>query len=343
MGIQVHAIKLIDKTLEKFTTPNDEVQIIDWGNSYIKPSTQEWINDENNKNYKLNYSQAIPNFQIRRPKDHSNAWVSGDFFKSHKYKYNAIDLNGKEESFEIDLRQDITRYSIPGSDGYSMLEGIINFANIIIDCGTSEHVNNQYYNFKNAYNILKIGGYAVHCLPKKGYWKDHCKYKYEKKFFKQLAKLCDYEIIELFEYEESEYRADICCVFKKKKNSKFPSIKEFKKIPIHVEKGEEFNDRKLYGYAYKKGKLRLFKTQCPNCNHYIEAIAEKEKDSMLYLLSQLREAEASVPPSQDIIYFNRSQSCPRCGHTFNAHVRRNELRKMWDRLQKYETNNEWPE
>jgi len=32
MGIQVHAIKLIDKTLEKFTTPNDEVQIIDWGN-----------------------------------------------------------------------------------------------------------------------------------------------------------------------------------------------------------------------------------------------------------------------------------------------------------------------
>jgi len=354
MGIQVHAIKLIDKTLEKFTTPNDEVQIIDWGNSYIKPSTQEWIVDENNKNHKLSYSRAIPNFQIRRPKDHSSAWVSGDFFKSHKYKYNAIDLNGKEESFEIDLRQDITRYSIPGSDGYSMLEGVINFADIIIDCGTSEHVDSQYYNFKNVYNILKVGGHVVHCLPKKGYWGSHCKYKYEKDFFKQLGELCNYEIVELFEYEESEFRVDICCVFKKQQNSKYPTKNKFKKLPIYVEKGESFNDRSLYSYAYGGGGLNLGLIPCLTCKHKggprrgaASFIIQKNDEQIIPLLHQFdlimenHQYTNSNPNTR--VNFDEGfgmVSCPlpKCKSPIPISITIGEIPKMIEKIKRFSTN-----
>ena len=346
MGIQVHAIKLIDKTLKKFTIPNDEVQIVDWGNSYIKPSTQHWILDDKNKNCVLNHSHSTPNYKIRTAKDHTNAWVSGDFFKAFKYKYNAIDLNGKEESYEIDLREDITKYPIPNSDEYSILEGIINYANLIIDCGTSEHVDNQYYNFKNAYNILKIGGYIVHCLPKKGYWKGHCKYKYEKDFFKQLGKLCNYKIIELFEYKESKYRTDICCVFKKQQNSKFPTIKKFLKLPIYIEEGEEFNDRNLYGYAYNTGSLTIFRSKCSNvnCTYRFDCQLMKKKKIIYDFIKQINNSikHWEKIKGEDIrkITLDKRQ-CPQC----NAEVMISFPKKEWpniiERIKKFERYNDW--
>ena len=49
MGIQLHGINLIDKVLSLVAKRNinTEIQIIDWGNSYIKPSAIKWIKEKN--------------------------------------------------------------------------------------------------------------------------------------------------------------------------------------------------------------------------------------------------------------------------------------------------------
>ena len=48
MGIQLHGINLIDKTLNVASTKNsNQIQVIDWGNSYIKPSAIEWLKKQN--------------------------------------------------------------------------------------------------------------------------------------------------------------------------------------------------------------------------------------------------------------------------------------------------------
>ena len=265
MGIQLHGINLIDKTLNVASTKNsNQIQVIDWGNSYIKPSAIEWLKKQNPQ-----FSELEKNKQIRMPESHTNAWVAGDFFRSIGCLYTSIDLNGKEDSLQIDLREDITKY--PLSTGTTKeLSELINVADIIVDCGTSEHVDNQYHNFKNQFNILKEDGLVLNILPKKGHWEFHCKYKYTVSFFEKLSKLCGYKMLFLAEsnvekYEEIEEskeddkktmtRQDICCIMEKTPDSKFPTKEEFSKLPIHVEEGQTFNDRALYSYAYNQDQI----------------------------------------------------------------------------------------
>ena len=265
MGIQLHGINLIDKVLSLVAkrNTNTEIQIIDWGNSYIKPSAIKWIKEKNPQ-----FSELEKNKQIRMPESHTEAWVAGDFFKALGCLYSSIDLNGKENSLQVDLREDITHY--PTLKGTQELSELINVADVIIDCGTSEHVDNQYHNFKNQFNILKEGGLVLNILPKKGHWEFHCKYKYTVNFFEKLSKLCNYKMIFLAEsniekYEEVEKgegddkkimtRQDICCIIEKTPDSRFPTKEEFSKLPIHVEEGQAFNDRALYTYAYSKEQI----------------------------------------------------------------------------------------
>lgn len=260
MGIQLHGILLIDKTLGSLKKDRSQTQIVDWGNSYIKPSAIKWIK-ENNPQFS-DYEKT----KIRMPESHSEAWVAGDFLKLLGYKYLAIDLNGKEDSLPIDLREDITHYpnkklthltsiqnfvhNAKKSSDNVALEKIINYADFIIDCGTSEHVDNQYHNWKNQFNMLKEGGISLNILPAKGYWDIHCKYKYTIEFFQQFIELCNYETTILGYTEPIENRMDIVCTLRKTSNSKFPTEEEFNKLPIHIEEGVAFNDRVLYTYAY---------------------------------------------------------------------------------------------
>ncbi len=250
MGIQVHGIQLIDKTLNFIKTKNiNPIQIIDWGNSYIKPSAIEWLKEQNPQ-----FSELEKNKQIRMPESHTNAWVAGDFFKVLGCNYSSIDLNGKEDSLQIDLREDITHYPLPTGTTKKLFE-LINVADIIVDCGTSEHVDNQYHNFKNQFNILKEGGLVLNILPAKGYWEFHCKYKYTINFFEKLSKLCGYKMLFLAKSTAIKDRQDICCIMEKTSDSKFPTKEEFNKLPIHIEEGETFNDRALYSYAYNQDQI----------------------------------------------------------------------------------------
>lgn len=226
MGIQLHGIKLIHKVVDTF---EGEYNVMNWGNAYIRKGAKKWIFD----NKKISNGTTI-NLA-------GNSWPSRDYFPLVGGNHKSIDMNGKEDSLVIDLR-----LPIEDNDKY----GVLNWADLVIDSGTSEHVAVQYYNWKNLYDVCKVGGYMVHILPKVGHWRGHCEFKYTKDFFTQLSEIMGYEIIELDEYIENNHRGDILCILKKVSDIPFMSESEFEKLPIHTETGV-FRDRNLYTYAYK--------------------------------------------------------------------------------------------
>jgi hypothetical protein len=122
----------------------------------------------------------------------------------------------------------------------------VNNFDVMIDIGNSEHVEDQYMNFKNLHDVCKVGATFIYALPREGYWENHCKYKYNLDFFEKLADANDYEVLML----EIRNERDICCSMKKKTDSEFMSDDKFKKLPIIIEPGNNFNDRSLYPYAY---------------------------------------------------------------------------------------------
>lgn len=225
MGIQANGMELIHQVIDSF---EGEYNVMNWGNAYIRRTSQHWI--FNNKKIPSHSELSV-----------TDCWASCDYFPLVGGYHKSIDMNGKEGSLVIDLR-----LPIEDNDEY----GVLNWADLVIDAGTSEHVSVQYYNWKNLYDVCTWGGYMVHILPKVGYWGGHCEFKYTKEFFTQLSEKMGYEIIGLHEYIENQERGDICCIFKKVSDIPFMSESEFDKLPIHAEDGY-FRDRSLYPYAYK--------------------------------------------------------------------------------------------
>lgn len=228
MGIQANGMKLIHQVIDTF---EGEYNVMNWGNAYLRIGTQKWIFDNNKISSDTNILTMTGN----------NSWASRDYFPLVGGNHKSIDMNGNEDSLIVDLR-----LPIEDNDEY----GILNWADLVIDAGTSEHVEVQYYNWKNLYDVCKVGGYMVHILPKVGYWDGHCEFKYTSEFFVQLSDAMGYEIIELHDDIESSSRGDVCCIFKKVSDIPFMSTSEFEKLPIHIESGL-FRDRTLYSYAYK--------------------------------------------------------------------------------------------
>jgi SAM-dependent methyltransferase len=93
----------------------------------------------------------------------------------------SFDLNGLDGALPLDLGQRILGYD--------------KHFDIVTDFGTSEHVYDQYWAFKNVYEFLKFGGIALHALPLKPYWPKHGNYSYDADFFFDLAQNFGYEII----------------------------------------------------------------------------------------------------------------------------------------------------
>tara|TARA_R100000008_G_C3559529_1_gene155266 strand:+ start:274 stop:1098 length:825 start_codon:yes stop_codon:yes gene_type:complete len=227
MGIRAHGITFIHKTLDTTFYNLHGTCMIEMGNMYIRKDAIEWI--QNNK------------FDLEGFTKLDMGIISKEYFTALGCKHTSIDLNMKDGAIPIDLRK-----SIKDND----IHNLINTADIILDSGTSEHISYQYMNWKNLYDITKVGGIFLHILPKVGYWKNHCEYKYDIDFFEQLAKANDYEIIEI---SNSYADKDICAAFRKTNNKGFMSEDEFNKLPIHICKPEGksmLNDRALYPWGY---------------------------------------------------------------------------------------------
>lgn len=146
-----------------------------------------------------------------------------DWYEGMGIKYTAIDISGENGSLPINLS-----------------EPMVNFDqfDLVVDCGTSEHcgINGKhepwaFYNaIKNKHDLLKAGGIMFSENPKTGNWPGHGFNYYSQEFYRQLAALNGYELLELGEVAAMGNTTDgwnVYCVLKKINDNLFISFEEF--------------------------------------------------------------------------------------------------------------------
>ena len=104
----------------------------------------------------------------------SSAPLSRDMWKWLGFEYSSIDMDGSPGSIPLDLNFDSTPRSMRHS------------ADLVTNCGTTEHVINQFNAFKCIHNLTKVGGLMMHNIPAQGYL-THGLVNYTPKFFWALS------------------------------------------------------------------------------------------------------------------------------------------------------------
>lgn len=226
MAIKKNSLEFIHSILDK--EDDSKTKLLDLGNSYIRGDGIGYIKE----NYEMEGFTYTDNGHGSKKVN----IISKEYFTALGYDHTSIDLNGREDSLVIDLRYPIT-------DSEHDLKNRFDFT---LDIGTVEHIDNQYMAFKNIHDMCKVEGIFIHTLPREKYWMGHCKYKYNLKFFEDLASYNDYEILTL----KIDNEKDILCSIKKTKDNDFMTESDFSKLPLVIESGT-FNDRDLYPYAYE--------------------------------------------------------------------------------------------
>jgi len=129
-----------------------------------------------------------------------------------KHKHHvSIDITGLDGSMQLDLNSE----TIPDIGEFDL---VTNF-------GTTEHIEpNQFEPFLHIHNLCKIKGIMIHEVPVFGHWPGHCKYYYDEAFFQHLAKINNYEILEM-QRVNYEVSGDLIFVAMRKKSKPFLSKK----------------------------------------------------------------------------------------------------------------------
>jgi hypothetical protein len=120
-----------------------------------------------------------------------------EYFSGLGVNHISIDINGKDGAIPLDLTIVVDEMMALNSNLFSMSEdGHLQLCDILTNCGTVEHVKNQYVCFKNIHNFDKLDGFFFHMAPPIGKWLGHCNYYYTEEFFNELALSNNYEILE---------------------------------------------------------------------------------------------------------------------------------------------------
>ena len=106
-----------------------------------------------------------------------------DVFTYLGFNDTSIDLNEKDGAIGIDLSKPIRD------------EKLIGKFDILINGGTTEHVENQYMCWKNVHKLCKENGLVISAVPLQGNMKNHSPWRYSKRFFKNLIKRNNYSLI----------------------------------------------------------------------------------------------------------------------------------------------------
>lgn len=106
---------------------------------------------------------------LNLPKTVKQYWVSKGV------KHTSIDLNGCDGALPFDLSSGLHEY-------------FHNAFDIVTNCGTSEHVENQFECWKNIHNCLKVNGLLLCANPEIGkYNENHCDWFYDMNFFEKFS------------------------------------------------------------------------------------------------------------------------------------------------------------
>ena len=105
-----------------------------------------------------------------------------EYWKKKGVKHTSIDLNGKDGAVILDLSKPLP-------------ENFFNAFDIVTNCGTSEHVDNQFECWRNIHNSLKVNGYLLSANPEKNkYNRNHCNWFYDMNFFEVFADRLNYTV-----------------------------------------------------------------------------------------------------------------------------------------------------
>lgn len=115
----------------------------------------------------------------------SPAPYMSEWWKARGIESMSIDLSGENDSKKWDLSEPLKT-----SKQFDM----------VTDFGTSEHVKDLYQCMVNVNKLTKVGGYMVHENPKTGNWPLHGYHYRTTDFYRELAKLNDYELIRIEEH-----------------------------------------------------------------------------------------------------------------------------------------------
>lgn len=185
----------------------DFQKFINQSNSVLELGNQTFVNECISK-----FKEELNGFDNRTPVK--------KFVESLSKIHVSIDITGLDGSIPFDLN----KKEIPN----------IGVFDLVTNFGTTEHIEpNQYEPFLHIHNFCKINGLMVHEVPAIGGWQGHCKFYYDEKFFVELAKENNYEIIEI---KRNHYANDgdlIFCVLRKKSEA-FGSSKQQIESRIHV-------------------------------------------------------------------------------------------------------------
>jgi hypothetical protein len=145
-----------------------------------------------------------------------------NWFKDMGFEVKTIDLGiGQERIGPEVLRYDLSK---PISEDLGEFD-------VIVDFGTSEHVDNQYELHKNIHNLCRVNGVMIHSNPSTKYGSDHGLFHFTSDFWKRLAWTCRYKIMDIREMTTSYWTKDpgrknhVYASLLKVKNTFFPSEK----------------------------------------------------------------------------------------------------------------------
>lgn len=152
------------------------------------------------------------------------------YYESKGITYTCFDLSKENNCLVYDLT-------------YLLPDEFNSRYDLVTDIGCTEHYGRDgkhhlegfYNSWKNKHSILKVGGIMVNENPETGSWPQHGVNYYNEEFYKELAKVTDYEILELGRHPAMGNDKDGWNVYSviRKHSEVFPSFDEFSKLPIY--------------------------------------------------------------------------------------------------------------
>jgi len=100
-------------------------------------------------------------------------------------EYNSFDVSLRYKTELLDLNFD------------NLPEKYHEYYDVVLNCGTTEHILNQWNCFEVIHDATRVSGIMYHQLPATGYL-DHGYFAYTPLFFKDLAAANDYEVVDMF-------------------------------------------------------------------------------------------------------------------------------------------------
>ena len=198
MGINLEALRNINFHINAEGYKTDGLRICEFGNQLFKRQAPKQLKE-----------LGLPCTVVKR------------YFEALGAVNVSIDRNGKNGAVKMDLSQPV-----------SMTETF----NVLINGGTIEHVNKWYYGFYNAHILTRPSGVMFHLYPavrRSGRIK-HGIHNFEPEFFRVLADLNNYRLLQNVQIRESEGMNVYMAVLVKIEDNDFVGISKIEELELHV-------------------------------------------------------------------------------------------------------------